>query len=253
MISGPDCFAIWAPDGVVWSECAKPVVFAHAPALLTDPALVVPELTLSGLPRPWDQSAIVVDLPGAQSVLVGLALAERGYRPVPLYNGTSGPAPVVPVEAIEHALGAGARVLQQCAIAPDARPAFLLDSDRSLTLGAGVPGRYDNRWVVLPQDAPSGTFLLSQGVREITLIQQRRGTPEPDLAHLLLRWQEAGLRLRSISLETGTVEEDLSLAVPQGFRRLWYGAVALMGLRRNNVGGFGSVVPVQTQSSGFYG
>lgn len=244
---------MWAPEGVVWSEWAKPVVFAHRSVLLTEPALVVPELTLSSLPRPWDQSALVVDLPGAQSVLIGLALAERGYRPVPLYNGTSGPAAVVPMDAIEHALGAGADVLKRCTITPDARPAFLLDSERSTTLGAGVPGRYDNRWIVLPQDAPSGTFLLSQGVREVTVIQQRLETPQPDLSHVLLRWKEAGLRLRAISLETGAVDEDLSLAVPQRFRRLWYGAIALMGLRRNNVGGFGSTVPEQTQSSGFYG
>ena len=254
MISGPDCFAVWAPEGVVWSEWAKPVVFAHAPALLTDPPLVIPELTLPNLPRPWDQSAIVVDLPGAQSVLVGLALAERGYRPVPLFNGTSGPAPVIPVEGIEHALGAGAGVLKRCTIAPDAKPAFLLDAERTTSTGAGLPGRYDNRWVILPQDAPSGTFLLSQGVREITLIQLRLGPPQPDLAHVLLRWKGAGLRLRSVSLETGGVDEDLSFSVPQGFRRLWYGAIALFGLRRNNVGGFGSTVPEQTQHrGGFYG
>ena len=254
MISGPDCFAAWAPEGVVWSEWAKPVVFAHAPVLLTEPALIIPELTLPNLPRPWDQSAIVVDLPGAQSVLVGLALAQRGYRPVPLYNGTSGPAPVVPVDGIEPALGAGADVLKRCTIAPDARPVFLLDSDRSTPIGAGEAGRYDNRWIVLPQDAPSGTFLLSQGVREITLITQRLGVPQPDLTHVLLRWKEAGLRLRAVSLETGAVDENLSLTAPERFRRIWYGAIALFGLRRNNVGGFGSTVPEQTsRPGGFYG
>lgn len=30
-------------------------------------------------------------------------------------------------------------------------------------------------------------------------------------------------------------------------------AIALMGLRRNNAGGFGSLVPEQTRSTGFYG
>jgi hypothetical protein len=253
MISGPDCFATWAPDGVVWSEWAKPVVFAHAPVLMTEPALVIPEYKLPELPRPWDQSAIVVDLPGADAVLFGLMLAQRGYRPVPLFNGTSGPAAVVSVEGIEHALGAGADVLKRCTIAPDAKPAFLLDSERTMSIGSGLPGRYDNRWVILPQDAPSGTFLLSQGVHQITLIQRQLGPPQPDLAHVLLRWREAGLRLRSISVETGAVDEELSFAVPQGFRRLWYGAIALLGLRRNNVGGFGSQVPEQTQGSGFYG
>jgi len=253
MVSGPDCFAVWAPEGSVWSEWAKPVVFANASVLPTEPPAVVPDLSLPNLPRPWDPCALVVDLPGAHSALVGLALAERGFRPVPLYNGTSGPSPIVQVEAIERVLGAGAEVLTRCQIPADARPAFLLDSERNTPIGTGVPGRYDNRWVVLPQDAPSGTFLLSRGIREVLIIQQRPGAPQADLTHVLLRWKQAGLRLRAISLETGAVDEDLSLAVPQGFRRLWYGAIALLGLRRNNAGGFGSLVPEQTQRSGFYG
>ena len=253
MISGPDCFAVWAPDGVLWSPWAKPVVFAHAPALSNEPEATVPPLEVPGLPRPWDESAIVVDLPGAQAVLVGLALAERGFRPVPLFNGTSGPMPIVPMEGIERALGAGTEVLRRAAIAPDAKPAFLIDADRGTPIGTGVPGRYDNRWVVLPQDFPSASFLLGHGVKTITVIRPRAHVPDQDLTHVLLRWKEGGLRLRAISLDTGTVEEDLSLAVPSGFRRLWYGAIALMGLRRNNAGGFGSLVPEQTKSTGFYG
>lgn len=253
MIPGPECFAVWAPDGVVWSQWAKPVVFAQAPALFNEPEAVVPPFDALGLPRPWDESAIVVDLPGAQSVLVGLALAGRGFRPVPLFNSTSGPTPVVPMEEVERALGGGTEVLRRTTIPPDAKPAFLIDSQRGTPIGADVPGRYNNRWVVLPQDFPSAAFLLGHGVKTITLICQRSPVPDQDLTHVLLRWKEGGLRLRAISLETGAVEENLSLAVPSGFRRLWYGAIALMGLRRNNAGGFGSLVPEQTKSTGFYG
>jgi len=41
----------------------------------------------------------------------------------------------------------------------------------------------------------------------------------------------------------------------EGFqgRRAWYVAVALLGLRRANVGGFGGVIPQQTGGGGFYG
>ena len=112
MISAEDCFALWAPDGAYWSQWAKPVVFASAPALLDEPEPALPVLDYPALPRTFDPTAIVVDLPGAQSVLVGLALAERGFRPVPLFNGTSGPNPVIAVEPIEHALGTGAAVLR---------------------------------------------------------------------------------------------------------------------------------------------
>ena len=253
MISAQDCFALWAPDGVFWSQWAKPVVFASAPALFDDPEPPLPVLDYQGLPRTFDPAALVVDLPGPQSVLVGLALAERGFRPVPLFNGTSGPNPVVAVEPIEHALGSGASVLRRLTIAPDARPAFLLDADRGNVIGAAEPGRYDNRWVVLPQDVPSGTALLAHGIKDVMLIQARATTPDQDLTYVLLRWRETGLRIRGLSLETGAVDDALSLAVPSGMRRLWYGAIALMGLRRNNAGGFGSLVPEQTRSSGFYG
>jgi hypothetical protein len=186
-------------------------------------------------------------------VLVGLALAERGFRPVPLFNGTSGPNPVIPVEPIERALGGGAAVLRRLTIPPEARPAFLLDADRSRAIGAAEPGRYDNRWIVLPQDVPSGNTLLARGIKDVLVVQARATVPDQDLTCILLRWKEAGLRIRGLSLETGAVDEALALKVPTGMRRLWYGAIALLGLRRSNAGGFGSLVPQQTQSTGFYG
>jgi hypothetical protein len=251
-ISGQDCFAIWAPDGVLWSQWAKPVPFAHAPALFTDPPAVVPE-NLPALPRPWDHSAIVVDLPGEQSVLVGLALAQQGFRPVPLFNGTSGPMQIVPMDGIERALGAGADVLKRVLIAPEAKPAFLLDSERHTPIGGGEPGRYDNRWIVLPQDFPSATLLLANGIKDVLVIRQRDQWVEQDLTHVLLRWQQAGLRIRAVELESGETHDNLQLTIPSNFRKLWYGVIALMGLRRNNAGGFGSLVPEQTQHSGYYG
>lgn len=253
MISGQECFAVWAPDNVFWSQWAKPVVFASAPALPTDPEPVLPVLDHPALPRTFDPAAVVVDLPGPQAVLVGLALAERGFQPVPLFNGTSGPNPVVAVEPIERALGTGTNVLRRLTIAPDARPAFLLDSDRHNQRGGAEPGRYDNRWIVLPQDFPSGATLAAHGIKEVTVIRARAAVPDQDLTYVLLRWQEAGLRLRAIALETGAVQEPLSLVVPSHVRRLWYGAIALIGLRRSSVGGFGAIVPQQTRSSGFYG
>ncbi len=253
MISGEEAFAVWAPDSIFWSQWAKPVVFANAPALPSDPEPGLPGLNADVLPGSFDPTAVVVDLPGDQSVLVGLVLAQRGLRPVPLFNGTSGPNEVVQVEPIEIALGTGTSVLRNCTLAADARPAFLLDANRGNVSGAAQPGRYDNRWVVLPQDFPSGSALAAHGLKDVLLIRQRDRVPDQDLTHVLLRWQESGLRLRSVCLETGEVTDPLSLSMPSHFRKLWYGAIALLGLRRNSVGGFGSTVPEQTRSSGFYG
>ena len=45
----------------------------------------------SWIPPAEDNVAVVLDLPGADGVWTGVALAARGYRPVPLYNAVPGP------------------------------------------------------------------------------------------------------------------------------------------------------------------
>jgi hypothetical protein len=253
-MTNQDCFAIWAPEEALWTQWAKPVAFAGAMMPLGgEPPLDPPALQIPGMPESWTQSAIVVDLPGEEAVGVGIALAERGYRPVPLFNGTEGPKAVIDVEPITRALGLGAEALSLTSLPPDARPAFLLDSRRSDDGGAKDPGRYDNRWVVLPQDFPSAAFLGSKGIREVVLLQRASLSPAADLSHVLYRWQQAGIRLNVIDISTGQITDDVRVRRPSKFRMAWYVAIALMGLRRSNVGGFGSTVPEQTSRSGFYG
>ena len=252
-IDGETCFAIWAPDGSIWSAWAKPVAFARGP-LSTDAPAAVPPLDAPGLPGSFAQAALVVDLPGAEAVTTGLALAARGYRPVPLFNGTTGPGAVVDVEPLRAALGSGASLLQTMPLPPEAAPAFLLDSRRADPALPVRAGAYDNRWIVLPQDLPSATFLLTHGVREVTVIQRGGVTPAPDLAHVLRRWQDDGVTLRAMDLTGGQVAEPLVVPPPSKFRYAWYAAIALLGFRRSDVGGFGSTIPQQTSGrSGFYG
>jgi len=74
--------------------------------------------------------------------------------------------------------------------------------------------------------------------------------PHADLAHVLLRWQRAGVRLTIATVLAGKSPTDLVVRPPSMFRRAWYAAIALLGLRRSNVGGFGAVVPEQTSWSG---
>jgi hypothetical protein len=254
VIDGEACYAIWAPASSVWTAWAKPVLFARGP-LPANFAPVVGTLEAAGLPGSFAQAAIVVDLPGAEAVTIGLALAERGFRPVPLFNGTSGPTPVLDVEPLRDALGAGAAVLPAMPLTPEAAPAFLLDSRRYDPRFSPREGAYDNRWIVLPQDFPSAIFLLSHGVREVTIVQREGLTPADDLVHVLRRWQEGGVKLRLLDLSTGRVVDPLEVPAPSRFRRAWYAAVALLGFRRSDVGGFGSTIPEQTsgRGGGFYG
>ena len=113
------------------------------------------------------------------------------------------------------------------------------------------PGRFDNRWAVFPQDFPSASFLMSNGVRAVVLGQRLADEPQRDLAHVLLRWQEAGIQILLGALQRDASPEPIRVSRPGQFRALWYRALVLAGLRRNSAGGFGAVVPVPSQSSGF--
>jgi hypothetical protein len=106
---------------------------------------------------------------------------------------------------------------------------------------------------VLPQDFPSATRLLASGVKSVTVIQRGGTTPAQDLAHVLRRWQDAGIALAIVDLTTASVDRDARIPKPSMFRLAWYAVIALIGLRRANVGGFGSVVPESSGRSGFYG
>ena len=254
MISSEECFSAWAPDGAAWTEWAKPVVFSTPSGMLPidapapPPAVVPPDVgdASSG-------AAVIVDVPGDEAVELGLLLAAKGFRPVPLFNGTQGPSPVIDLEPMVKGLGAGAARLRQLTLAPDAPPAFLLDARRGLDAGRVQPGSYDNRWVVLPQDFPSAAFLASKGIRQVTLILRGATSPPVDLSHVLLRWQQAGLRIRVADLATGRVDDNVRVREPNWFRRACYAALAIMRLRRSNIGGFGSAVPQQTAGHGAFG
>jgi hypothetical protein len=255
-MNGPELFDLWAPPDAVWSRWAKPVLFAaqpqhvplpaagrRAPAPVEEPAPPAPDF-------PLDRSlAVVVDLPGARSVQAGLALARRGYRPVPLFNGGDHPAAVVRVQPIVRELADGAGSLGGFLSSPDAPPAFLLDANRRPPGGAG-PGRYDNRWLVFPQDFPSANFLRSRQIFRALLIQDAASSkPADDLAHVLRRWQEAGIDM--LLLHPGESSPvALQVEKPSRFRNLSYRALAILGLRRNSAGGFGTVIPIASAGAG---
>src|SRR5215471_6573223 len=81
-----EIFSIWAPGNSIWSRWAKPVLFAHLDSALSYISVGTAPTDVSWSPQPDERVAIVLDLPAAEGVLGGLALAGRGYRPVPLYN-----------------------------------------------------------------------------------------------------------------------------------------------------------------------
>lgn len=262
-MDGSQLFDVWAPGDSVWSRWAKPALFAGgAPVLAAQPVTPVTPMmpvhstdpqAVSYDPAaldPW--TAFLVDLPGERSVEIGMALARTGYRPVPLFNTAYHQFAIVPVYPILKRLRDSADELQGLAIPPDAPPVFLLDAKRLEPGTPPQPGKFDNRWAVFPQDFPSANFLLSHNIRRVVLLQEERlqGTPRLDLAHVLLRWQEAGVELYVQDPDGGMSPRPIQVAKPSAFRSLFYRALTLSGLRRSSAGGFGSVIPVPSQSSG---
>jgi hypothetical protein len=249
-------FICWAPDEDMWTPWAKPVLFksrGFAGVVSSEPTEAASIFSPDELDMPVDlgRAVVIIDLPGVKSVTAGLALADQGYRPVPLYNGCEGPGAVVSVEGLAQAVFEATEKLRVKPPALNAPPAFLLDSNRMS--GYSSPGRFDNRWMVFPQDFPSANFLLSKGYQQAVVVLNSSGPVAEDLAHVLLRWQEAGVQIKSFSLSSHAME-DVIIRKPSQYKLFLYRALARMGLRPNSAGGFGDLIPVPSETSyGGYG
>jgi hypothetical protein len=248
-----EIYQAWVPDlpedefGMPWSSWAKPVLFASlgtagSAASPEPPPADQPGLTVAA---GWERERFVavVDLPGADAVRCGMHFAALGFRPVPLFNGCPGPGELVSTTELCHAIASFAPRLRELRIDDDAPPAFLLDSNRMVASTPRRPGLFDNRWLTLPQDFPSVNLLLARGIEKALLMQQKPGQPGEDLAHVLRRWQEGGIRI-AVCGPGGSGVEDLDIRKPSRFRSLWYRLGATAGLLPNSAGGFGAVVPL---------
>ena len=220
------------------------------------PAPVPADLDATWIPTAGDNVALVLDLPSAYAVWSGVALASRGYRPVPLYNAVPGPTltafvslgigastSLVDVSPILAALSHGTPLLRRTRLDPESPPAFLLDSNRRGEGRLATPGRFDNRSISFTTDFPSTTFLKARGIRRALLIQSTGDHPQPDLAHTLRRWQDGGIVIELKALDTSAPPCRIEVRKPSGFGLLWHRALGMLGLRRHRLGGFGGFVP----------
>ena len=247
----PPAFQRWAPPDSPWSDWVKPVLFASfqgAPIFADVKVAPVaePDVTaiISAIPRAERDTFVIVDQPGITALAAGLELARRGFRPVVLFNGVDGIPALVPVDVVAGALFAWADTLAALPLAPDAPPAFLLDSRRMS--GRPAPGMFDNRWVVVPEDLPSANRLLHAGHRRCLLALDGNAD---DLQHVLLRFQKAGIELARAAPD-GTLT-SYSPRRPTMFGSLFARALVAAGLMRSSAGGFGGVIP--EPSRGGYG
>lgn len=249
-MNAPEPYDVWAPADAIWSPWVKPVLFAHMRGNPLSPFFADEKASAEEITnwiKPADGTeALVLDVAGKVAIAAGLELARKGYRPVPLFNGCPGAGAVRDMEPLIDHLLAGTSGLRHARLAPNSPPAFLLDCYR--LDGIPSPGRFDNRWVTVPQDFPSAVKLASAGIRSVQVIRTKTSD---DLAHVLLRWQEGGMRLLLREPPYASAS-PLTVTPPSRFRALWYRALVAAGLRRNSAGGFGSIVPdPQTAGGGF--
>lgn len=242
-----EVFEIWAHPASPWSNWAKPTLFATGMFPAATPLPLLPDFAWDdNLGRTW---AVIVDLPGGAAVLAGLAMAREGFRPIPLFNGCNSNAMIAAINTSEMAAalyaGANERLLRD--VPADAPPAFLIDSRRKSSPVALRPGVLDNRWIVFPQDFPSGAYLRRHGITDIMVVRETITSPDDDLLHVLRRWEEAGLRIHLQGLTRREPPQFFHVPRPRYFRLFLYAVLARIGLRPNFAGGFGGVIPQPSQ------
>lgn len=251
-----EIFAVWAPEGSPWSNWAKPVLFAHMDTTFTNVPQPESAVDVSSFPAADGKTAMVLDLPGAEGVQVGIALAQQGFRPVPLYNAVPLPTKfypfdeeiVIAVAAVDvipilSALGTETERLAQRHLPLNAPPVFLLDANRR---GDGLnmtPGHFDNRSVCFTTDFPSANFFHAQGIERVVLVLRDRAEPMSDLAHALRRWQDGGLVMERMRIDAPAAPERFEVSKPSWFGMMFQRALLGFGFRKALGGGFGWWVP----------
>lgn len=194
-MTGKDIFKIWAPVDAKWTEWVRPVPFVS----LDDSSrkntvynFIIPKINY--ISKPLTDTAIIIDLPGYESISEGLALAQIGFRPIPLYNGTNeqkGAMALVDNHAIASALIWGVAELKKIEIGSNASPVFLLDSNRThrFKMSSSV---FDNSWDIYDQDMPSAEYFMNNGINKIIVRSEK---VQKDLNKILYKFQQKGITI----------------------------------------------------------
>lgn len=199
-MNGKEVFKIWAPSGKKWVDWVRPVSFVgiseHSKMYNFSNLDLQKVDFLKGkyYAENRKNTAVIVDLPGVESVSEGIALAEAGFRPVPIFNGTieqPGARATVDNQSVGTALMWGASKLCNIEISDDAMPAFLVDRNR-LHRFKMEESIFDNSWDVYPQDLPSAEYFLSSGIDKIVVIGE---SLSKDLKKMLYEFQKKKIQI----------------------------------------------------------
>jgi len=251
-----EIFACWAPLEGRWSSWVKPVLFPFLEKTESSSEdLVIDDFTPPSIPL--GDTAIVVNLPGVRSVAAGLALARKGWRPIPLFNALPGPGlelwetnyipTAVDVHAILKALLSTTPKLAAFDLAPTAPPAFLLDACRLTKSRTPLDGCFDNRSISFPSDFPSAQTLRSFAIRRVLYVGESLN-PEPDLTHTLAAWQNEGLAVDALLPGPELRIVPLKLRKPSWWKCFLTQMSAVFTLGKIGGGGYGRIIPKYSSS-----
>lgn len=185
-----EIYEIWAPTGKKWVDWVRPVPFVamnEYSKMYNYSDFTIPSVNY--IDARQTNTAIIVDLPGVESVKEGIALAQLGFRPIPIYNGTAeqqGARATVDNQSVGVGLIKGASELSKIKIEDDAPPVFLTDSNRMHRFKM-EDSIFDNSWDVYPQDLPSAEYLLNSGIHKIIIVGE---TLSKDLKKILYKFQK---------------------------------------------------------------
>jgi hypothetical protein len=264
-MSRKELFDIWAPRESIWSPWVSPALFAQIDCEKSSKgADPISRIWFEGKASP--DTAVIADLVGVDSVRLAATLAQRGYRPILIVNASPGPLasqatailPMLGFSPSSVVLDTTSLIKEVCAqtdlllnfnLGPNAPPAFILDARRLRGSRPLQDDLFDNRWMVFTQDFPSASFLSGHGIKRVILVQDEKKQPQEDLSAVLLRWQDRGIAIFAQANGSANPPSRIIVKKPSVFTALWKWILAAVGLKQNNVGGFGSLIP-ETWSSG---
>ncbi len=189
---GKEIYKIYAPIGAKWIEWIRPVPFVAIDTYNRQPIGNWINRKAMLLREYQQTTAIFVDLPGKEGIEFGIALANIGYRPIPLFNGTNkqqGSQSTTDTCLVESCLINGGEKLKNIQLKNNASPAFLLDNSRTNRYRA-KESIFDNSWDLYGQDIPSLEYFKQNGIIKIIVVGD---IIQQDLRKIFFKFQDAGI------------------------------------------------------------
>ena len=188
-------YNIWTPSTSKWSNWVKPIAFTTLDSNQKIYEIInynIPKINY--LDKYLENTIIIIDTKADNAIKEAIALANIGYRPIPLFNGTNSPLNATATcnnYLIAPYLIWGAKQLTKIKIKKDANPVFILDINR-LNRKKINKTIFDNSWDIYDQDLPSYKYLLNNKINKIII---KSDYIAKDLKKILYNYQKNNIQI----------------------------------------------------------